>query len=172
MGIVTLEALTERQRECLRLVSQGYKEKEIARELGIHHETVRKHLKGAMQRLNTNSRFIAARALAEHESHTPSGGAPTRVMAEDHLFESQPTHAEDSRFEQFIVMEQKVPFERLSDHLDPERNKPDRNIGIERYLRKIVFITAIALLLSILIISLIPLSDSIQKIASDFSNKR
>lgn len=68
MNIHALESLTPRQRECLRLVRKDKSTKEIARELGISPQTVNNHLKAAMCALGVGSRFIAARALREHEA--------------------------------------------------------------------------------------------------------
>jgi DNA-binding CsgD family transcriptional regulator len=61
------ERLTEKQKECLRLVLRRNSSKEIALELGISPHTVDARLKGALKALNTASRFEAARMLAEYE---------------------------------------------------------------------------------------------------------
>lgn len=71
-SIERVDALTPRQRECLRLVSRDRDAKEIARILEIAPETVITHLKAAMAKLGVNSRFAAARMLAEQEGcHHP-----------------------------------------------------------------------------------------------------
>ncbi|QMW23483.1 response regulator transcription factor [Sandaracinobacteroides saxicola] len=59
--------LTERQRDCLRLVRANATSKEIARELGISPHTADARLKAAIQTLGVASRREAARLLAEHE---------------------------------------------------------------------------------------------------------
>ncbi|MEN3336984.1 MAG: hypothetical protein V7647_660 [Acidobacteriota bacterium] len=66
-----VEGLTQRERDCLRLVARGQSSKEIAIELGISHHTVDLHLRRAMRALGKNTRRDAARALAELEA--PSG---------------------------------------------------------------------------------------------------
>jgi FixJ family two-component response regulator len=43
------DRLTLRQKDCLRLVAQGYTSKEIGRELGISYSTVDNHLLAATQ---------------------------------------------------------------------------------------------------------------------------
>ena len=58
--------LTPREREVVRLVSLGATGPEIAEELQISHETVRTHVRNAMERLNARSRaHLVACALAE-----------------------------------------------------------------------------------------------------------
>jgi len=59
--------LTERQRECLRLVLKHYTSKEMARELGVGVDAIDQRLKGAMKKLGVASRLEAARILATHE---------------------------------------------------------------------------------------------------------
>ncbi|HEX8639686.1 MAG TPA: helix-turn-helix transcriptional regulator [Allosphingosinicella sp.] len=59
--------LTPRQRDCLRLVAQGYVTKEIARQLGISDLRASKDIDGAMRKLGVSRRIEAARLLAEHE---------------------------------------------------------------------------------------------------------
>lgn len=54
------ENLTPREEEVLRLVSQGFINKEIADQLGISLETVRQHLKNCYARLHVRSRTEAA----------------------------------------------------------------------------------------------------------------
>ena len=76
------QSLSPRQAECLRLVARDRGAKEIGLLLGISDETVEAHIKAALRKLGTNSRFIAARALADHEGRThpvvipPQGGTP------------------------------------------------------------------------------------------------
>ena len=61
-----LEALTERQREILKLLLEGRSNKEIARALGILEGTIKVHLRSIMQRLGVRNRtqlaLMAARA--------------------------------------------------------------------------------------------------------------
>jgi DNA-binding CsgD family transcriptional regulator len=54
------EALTEGQKECLRLVASHYTSKEIARKLGISHFTVDQRLDAARNKLHASSRKEAA----------------------------------------------------------------------------------------------------------------
>ena len=59
--------LTERQRECLRLLLMGYEIKEIARELAITPIAVTERLRAARQALGVGSSREAARLLAAND---------------------------------------------------------------------------------------------------------
>ena len=77
-----LEQLTERQRDCLRLVLSGHNSKGIARLLGISPLTVDQHLKAAIRILRVSSRGEAARMLAAHESaHPQTSGSQALPIA-------------------------------------------------------------------------------------------
>ena len=59
-------ALTPREREIVHHLALGAAGPEIAEDLQISHETVRTHVRNAMERLNARSRaHLVARALAE-----------------------------------------------------------------------------------------------------------
>jgi DNA-binding CsgD family transcriptional regulator len=58
--------LSPREREVVRLVAQGSTGPEIADELGIAHETVRTHVRNAMDKVGARSRaHLVAKALGE-----------------------------------------------------------------------------------------------------------
>jgi PAS domain S-box-containing protein len=60
------QTLTVREREIVQLVSLGGAGPEIADELQISHETVRTHVRNAMEKLDARSRaHLVAKALAE-----------------------------------------------------------------------------------------------------------
>lgn len=59
--------LTQRQKDCLRLVAVGYTSKEIGRQLGIAYSTVDNHLLTAVQILEVPGRAEAARQFLYHE---------------------------------------------------------------------------------------------------------
>jgi len=63
-----IERLTEKQRECLRLVYAHLSSKEIAPRLGIEPGTVDQYIKAAMRTLGVADRRAAARMLAEHDA--------------------------------------------------------------------------------------------------------
>ncbi|WP_164468270.1 helix-turn-helix domain-containing protein [Caulobacter vibrioides] len=61
--VENLDRLTERERECLRLVDRHMSSKEIARELGLSKHTVDWHLDKARRRLGAVDRYDAARRV-------------------------------------------------------------------------------------------------------------
>jgi DNA-binding CsgD family transcriptional regulator len=75
--------ISERQKECLRLVHNSYSSKEIGRKLGISHETVDQHVARAMKVLGASSRGDAARMLIASESAYPQelGNAPSSLVS-------------------------------------------------------------------------------------------
>jgi DNA-binding CsgD family transcriptional regulator len=62
-----LSRLTDRQKDCLRLVAQGFTSKEIGRLLDLSPSTVDNHITTAVQALELPSRGEAARALTGFE---------------------------------------------------------------------------------------------------------
>lgn len=61
-----LATLGEGEIACLRLVSEGLGSKAIARRLGLSPHTVDARLKATCRKLGTNSRFVAAKMLADN----------------------------------------------------------------------------------------------------------
>jgi DNA-binding NarL/FixJ family response regulator len=62
-----LPALTQREREVLRLLSDGHANEEIGKQLHISAETVRTHVRKAMAKLEADTRTQAvATALRQH----------------------------------------------------------------------------------------------------------
>jgi DNA-binding CsgD family transcriptional regulator len=62
-----IDRLTDRQKDCLALVAQGYTSKEIGRQLSLSPSTVDNHVLAAMQVLDAPSRAVAARKFAAHD---------------------------------------------------------------------------------------------------------
>jgi DNA-binding CsgD family transcriptional regulator len=60
--------LTERQRECLRLIGSGLQMKEIALRLGVKPDAIRERLRAAREVLDVDRSLTAARLLAEWEA--------------------------------------------------------------------------------------------------------
>lgn len=58
--------LTDRQREILRLLLQGYDNQNLARETGLSVKTIENHLTRIYRQLNVQSRLEAVHYLAEH----------------------------------------------------------------------------------------------------------
>ena len=77
-----LDALTERERQILRLVGEHLNSKEIGRELGIADHTVVNHLRKAREKVGVTSRYEAARLLRQAEHGMTRGvSGMTTVMA-------------------------------------------------------------------------------------------
>lgn len=87
------DKLTERQKQCLRLVAAGKRSKTIGAALGISHLTVNQHIEAAKARLGSSSREDAAELLIRYEREGyPEGftnvppiiadtGFPSKIMA-------------------------------------------------------------------------------------------
>ncbi len=58
-----VRALTERQREVLKLIAQGLADKEIAQRLGIATATAQKHVTNILERLSVSNRAAAAASV-------------------------------------------------------------------------------------------------------------
>ena len=58
-----LESLTQREREVIRMVAQGYSNKEVAREYGISEKTVQVHRGSAYRKLDLHNAAEIARLL-------------------------------------------------------------------------------------------------------------
>ncbi|MBN9479142.1 MAG: LuxR family transcriptional regulator [Bordetella sp.] len=81
-----VERLTERERQCLRLVHAHFNSKQIARQLGIKPGTVDRHCENAVRKLQVDSRVAAALVLASESrpgigNASQDGSAP---MVESH----------------------------------------------------------------------------------------
>lgn len=79
-----LLALTDGQRDCLRLVYNHMKSKDIARILGVSPHTVDQRLRIAMRTLGVTSRIEAARLLVQEES----GGETTPDMYQPLIYQA------------------------------------------------------------------------------------
>ncbi len=73
----TLEALTERETEVLKLVARGQANKQIARSLYIGEKTVKTHVRNILMKLNVRSRTQAALYAAR------TGLVPLEELGED-----------------------------------------------------------------------------------------
>jgi DNA-binding CsgD family transcriptional regulator len=82
-----IEALSDRQKEILVLISQGYQQKEIAGLLGIEPSTIRGHTEEARQKIGVSSTRAAARLYVASLDFVPlrqnDGGTQIRVAAPD-----------------------------------------------------------------------------------------
>lgn len=92
------EALTARERDCLRLVTYERKSAVIAETLGIAPGTVDLHLKRARAKLGGMNRFKAAEILRRYEAGTPSLDTPQLgIVAPPRTFDDVATGAADTQ---------------------------------------------------------------------------
>ncbi|QKR99741.1 helix-turn-helix transcriptional regulator [Sphingomonas sp. CL5.1] len=79
---MSISSLTDREKECLRLLAHPMKAKDIARETQLSVYTVNEHLKSARRKLGTTDSLSAALMLRAHEDPpknldtTESGSLP------------------------------------------------------------------------------------------------
>lgn len=78
-----LSRLTDKQRECLRLVYAHMSSKEIAQQLGVEPGTVDQYVKAAMRTLGVSDRRAAARMLAEHEGDNLSVERSSKIKLQE-----------------------------------------------------------------------------------------
>jgi DNA-binding CsgD family transcriptional regulator len=86
-----LARLTERQKDCLSRVSQGYTSKEIGRQLGLSPSTVDNHILAAMQVLDEPSRAAAARKYMSIEDRQKIPSEPHSLAETSNSVSLQPT---------------------------------------------------------------------------------
>jgi DNA-binding NarL/FixJ family response regulator len=78
-GTLPFPALTNRERDVLRLVSLGYGNRRIAQELFISEKTVRNYVSAILPKIHVSSRLeaIVSARLAGLETADPSTGTGT-----------------------------------------------------------------------------------------------
>jgi len=85
------DRLTDRERECLRLVHAHMNSKQIARQLGIKPSTVDRHCENAARKLNATGRVDAALLLvADHPVPNDSVSEPFPIASDPVLAFSDP----------------------------------------------------------------------------------
>lgn len=89
----TLPALSEGEKQCLRLVSQGFNSKEIARQLHISEHTVDQRVRTSLRKFGVPSRKEAARLFATGEQHQPQFGTYQPLIHQSEPLASDPDHA-------------------------------------------------------------------------------
>lgn len=86
---MTIQKLTGREKECLRLLLHPMRAKEIARSTGLSINTVNEHLKSARRKLGTSDSLSAAQLLRAAEappnnSDTMKSGSPFATVPGQH----------------------------------------------------------------------------------------
>jgi DNA-binding CsgD family transcriptional regulator len=82
---MTIDQLTQREKECLRLLLTPMRAKEVARTTGLSVNTVNEHLKSARRKLGTSDSWSAAQLLRSLEdptnkSDTNKSGSPPAAV--------------------------------------------------------------------------------------------
>jgi len=76
-----VDALTQRERQCLRLIAPGFSEKGLAQQLGgISPNTIKRHLSSARIKLGVSSSVAAAEILARAEGRAFHGISTANAM--------------------------------------------------------------------------------------------
>jgi len=83
MGVGGVQNLTQRQKEILRLLLNGFDAKSAGRELGISVHTVNEHLREARRHLGVSSSREAARILRQVECAPPNDVGPNELGVVD-----------------------------------------------------------------------------------------
>ncbi len=112
-NIPDMGTLSQRQKEILRLITQGHQTKEIARLLDISESTVKTHTETARQRLGVATSREAARLLQAYESASPlllEGGGPSRPMGGNEAIVSslQSAHTADDTAVPMTALERRL----------------------------------------------------------------
>lgn len=72
-------ALTEREKQTLRLIVHGHDAKSTARHLGLSVHTINERLREARRKLAVSSSREAARLLLQHEGRAPQSSVPSDI---------------------------------------------------------------------------------------------
>jgi len=91
--VQTLPALSEGEKQCLRLVSQGYNSKEIARQLHISEHTVDQRVRTSLRKFGVPSRKEAARLFVSVEQPQPQTGTYQPLIHQSEPLASDPVPA-------------------------------------------------------------------------------
>ena len=82
-------ALTERQRQCVQLVSKGWTSKQIARSLNISPSTVDNHVRAAITLLGVSSRIDAARIVTAQDGAVRTSDETASELDDSDSFSSK-----------------------------------------------------------------------------------
>lgn len=109
-----IDQLTDKERDCLRLVWEQYNTKQIAEKLKINFHAVDGRIKSAVRRLDATDRFEAARMLARAEAPADirlSISDVSDVPATAALRPSMlPLEADEHQAEQLSIEEAQAPY--------------------------------------------------------------
>lgn len=89
----TLPALSEGEKQCLRLVSQGFNSKEIARQLHVSEHTVDQRVRTSLRKFGVPSRKEAARLFVTCEQQPPQSDTYQPLIYQTEPLASDPDPA-------------------------------------------------------------------------------
>jgi DNA-binding CsgD family transcriptional regulator len=89
----TLPALSEGEKQCLRLVAQGFNSKEIARQLHVSEHTVDQRVRITLRKFGVPSRKEAARLFVSAEQLSPQNGTYQPLIYQSQPLASDPEPA-------------------------------------------------------------------------------
>ncbi|MEA3542383.1 MAG: LuxR C-terminal-related transcriptional regulator [Pseudomonadota bacterium] len=89
----TLPALSEGEKQCLRLVAQGFNSKEIARQLHVSEHTVDQRVRTSLRKFGVPSRKEAARLFVSAEQPSPQFGTYQPLIYQPEALASDPPAA-------------------------------------------------------------------------------
>ncbi|WP_370174983.1 LuxR C-terminal-related transcriptional regulator [Sphingobium abikonense] len=89
----TLPALSEGEKQCLRLVAQGFNSKEIARQLHVSEHTVDQRVRITLRKFGVPSRKEAARLFVSAEQLPPQNGTYQPLIYQSQPLASDPEPA-------------------------------------------------------------------------------
>lgn len=146
-----IDTLTDRERECLRQVAQGYSTKQIARTIGVTDTRAAKIIDSANKKLGVSRRIDAARILAQHENRGVNiiPGISTPLQPDGASMPPLPSR--DEARQPLMLREERAPFGRAHDPADfglPLRQRGGSHNDLTTWQRVIwiVLLSAIGLL--------------------------
>ena len=92
----TLPALSEGEKQCLRLVAQGFNSKEIARQLHVSEHTVDQRVRTSLRKFGVPSRKEAARLFVSVLQSEPQSGTYQPLIYQPEPLASDPDPASSS----------------------------------------------------------------------------
>lgn len=91
--VATLPSLSEGEKQCLRLVAQGFNSKEIARQLHVSEHTVDQRVRTSLRKYGVASRKEAARLFVSGEQGSGLNGAYQPLIYQPEPLASDPEPA-------------------------------------------------------------------------------
>lgn len=163
------DSLTDRERECLRLIEPGFEEKRVADHLGISHHTVKVHLRAARGKLRVATSVEAAQLLAAHEGRsflcgsTTLGSIPCHVLTPQEIDLRSRSLVSSVREDHGVVFEAGYP---APEEPTSQRGRPRNGLT---FLQRLTAVIALIVFLVFAIAAAPALYRSFQEVANSIS---